>query len=61
MPRSIQDIAERLYEWSLREAAREVQRGFSLVGLVQGQNAEKYVRFFSNFLHQTFLLLPKLL
>lgn len=46
MPRSIQDIAERLYEWSLREAAREVQRGFSLVGLVQGQNAEKYVRFF---------------
>jgi hypothetical protein len=46
MARSIESIAERLYEWSLREAAREVQRGFSLVGLVQGKNAEKYVRFF---------------
>ncbi|MGB2626922.1 MAG: hypothetical protein WAK20_09030 [Candidatus Acidiferrum sp.] len=30
----------------MREAALEVQRGFSLVGLVQGENAEKYIRFF---------------
>ena len=46
MSRSVGQVAERLYEWSLREAALEVQRGFSLVGLVQGENAEKYIRFF---------------
>jgi len=46
MSLSLENVAERLYQWSLNEAVREVQRGFSLVGLVHGQNAEKYVRFF---------------
>jgi hypothetical protein len=45
-PISLECIAERLYEWSLREAAREMERKFSLVRLVKGENAEKYVRFF---------------
>ena len=46
MPPLLEHIAERLYEWSLRAAAREVECGFSLVRLVRSQNAEKYVRFF---------------
>jgi hypothetical protein len=43
---SLEEIAERLYEWSLIEAAREVERKFPLVRLVRGANAEKYLRFF---------------
>jgi hypothetical protein len=46
MSLSLEGIAERLYEWSLREAAREVEREFLLVRLVKGKNAEKYIRFF---------------
>ena len=43
---SLEEIAERLYEWSLIEAAHEVERKFPLVRLVKGANAEKYLRFF---------------
>lgn len=43
---SVEAIAERLYQWSLEESAREQKRDFSLVCKVKGTNAEKYLRFF---------------
>lgn len=46
MTTALEGIAERLYEWSLREATREVEREFSHVRLVKGANAERYIRFF---------------
>jgi hypothetical protein len=46
MSLSTEGIAERLYEWSLDEAEREVKRNFSFVRMVKGTNAEKYLRFF---------------
>jgi hypothetical protein len=43
---SLQDVAERLYDWSLREASSEFERNYAFVDSVRGANAEKYVRFF---------------
>jgi hypothetical protein len=46
-PLSREIIAKRIYDWSFVDAERELQEGFPFVGLVKGENAEKYLRFFS--------------
>ena len=40
-------FAERLYQWSFQDAERELREHFPLVARVNGANAAKYVRFFS--------------
>ena len=42
----LENVAEKLFDWSLRETSCELERNLSLVGCVKGTNAEKYVRFF---------------
>lgn len=48
MSLSMQDVAEQLYDWSFRDAERELREGFPLVARIRGANAEKYVRFLSD-------------
>lgn len=43
---TLEAVAEKLYDWSLREAARELNRDLRLVKTVKGRNAEKYIRYF---------------
>ncbi len=48
MPLALEDVAERLYDWSFQEAERELREGFPFVAQIRGGNAEKYVRFLSS-------------
>ena len=46
-PLSTEIIAQRIYDWSFVDAEREFRENYPFVSRVKGENAEKYLRFFS--------------
>lgn len=44
---STETIAQRIYEWSFADAARELRENYPFVSRIRGENAERYLRFFS--------------